>query len=253
MDAFPERIDLNGSPDAFESGHLWLFEYVTGLPLRVQLQPDGQLRFGTDRRVLRPGEQPAAYRPAIRAIRTTFERDTLRDAVEDVTSVTVFGVATCYRGLDYDWDRLPAFLVTDVVSGEDLLGPDELVRSSDRLGLTPLPVVEKERRADAFDPTSEPFPESAFLDAPVAGLDVADKRDTRGRLHNDPLSGPVDPGFADIDAAVEALLTDDRAGGDVDRVRDRIVRECYGTLTATGIDPDDADFDSAVAKALQRR
>jgi len=253
MDDFPERIDLDASPAAFESGHLWLFEYVTGLPLRIGLRPDGQLRFGTDRRVFQPGETPAVYRPAIDAIRATFDRERLRGAVEDVTTVTVFGTATCYRGTTYDWASLPAFLVTDIRTAEGLLGPDEMVRSSERLGLTPAPVVEKERRADAFDPANEGFPESAYGRDPAAGLDVADKRATRGRLRNDGVHEPADPGITDAEDAVESLLTDERAGQDIQNTRDRIVRQCYGTLRAAGIDIDDSGFTSAVAKTLQRR
>ena len=253
MDDFPERIDLDASPAAFESGHLWLFERVTGLPLRVGLRPDGQIRFGDDRRVFQPGETPAAYRPAIDAVRASFARERLRGAVEDVTTVTVFGTATCYHGIDYDWEALPAYLVTDIRTTDGLLGPDEMVRSSERLGLTPAPVVEKERRADAFDPSSEPFPESTYGDEPAAGLDVADKRGTRGRLRNDAVTEPDDPGFADVEDAVVSLLTDERAGQSVDDTTDRIVRRCYGTLRAAGVDIEDSEFTSTVAKTLQRR
>jgi NADPH:quinone reductase-like Zn-dependent oxidoreductase len=51
---------------------------------------------------------------------------------------------------------------------------------------------------------------------------------------------------------VVALGRSSPGGGaeDVDRVRDRIVRECYGTLSAAGIDPDDSAFSSAIAQAL---
>ena len=86
-----------------------------------------------------------------------------------------------------------------------------------------------------------------------AGLDVADKRGTRGRLRNDAVPEPADPGFTDVEDAVESLLTDARAGQDVESTRDRIVRQCYGTLLAAGIDTEDAAFPSAVAKGLQRR
>jgi hypothetical protein len=252
MDAFPERADLADAPDTFESGHLWLFEYVTGLPLRFHLRSDGQLRFGDDRRVFRPGDVPTAYQPAVTAVRTDFDRDRLRSAADDVSEVTLYGIATCYRGVDYDWARLPTVVVTDIRSGADLLGPDALVRSCERLGLSAAPVVEKERRADAFDPGSVTFPASAYADEPAAGLDVADKRGTRGRVHNAAVADPTDRGFESVDDAVRALLPDDTGGAGVEQARNRIVRESYGTLLASGIDPDDADLDSAVAKALER-
>jgi hypothetical protein len=220
---------------------------------RPVTRSNSQIRFGDDRRVFQPGETPAAYRPAIDAVRASFARERLRGAVEDVTTVTVFGTATCYHGIDYDWEALPAYLVTDIRTTDGLLGPDEMVRSSERLGLTPAPVVEKERRADAFDPASESFPDSAYADERAAGLDVADKRGTRGRLRNDAVPEPADPGFTDVEDAVESLLTDARAGQDVESTRDRIVRQCYGTLLAAGIDTEDAAFPSAVAKGLQRR
>lgn len=252
MDTFPERADLADAPETFAAGHLWLFEYVTGLPIRFQLRSDGQLRFGDDRRVFRPGDVPTAYQPAVTAVRTTFDRDRLRSAADDVSEVTVYGTATCFRGIDYDWDRLPAVVVTDIRSGADLLGPDALVRSCERLGLSAAPVVEKERRADAFDPGSETFPDSAYADEPVAGLDVADKRGTRGRLHNPAVPNPEDRGFESVEAAVRSLLPADTDGAGVEQVRNRIVRESYGVLRASGIDPDDADMDSAVARAIER-
>lgn len=252
MHAFPDVVDLTATPDAL-SGHVWLFESVTGLPLRFSMGTDGRLTFGDDRRRL-DDPPPTVHRPAVRSTRTRFRRDALREAVDDVTAVTVFGVATCYRGVEYDWDRLPTFLATDVRSGERLLAPDAMVRAVERLGLTPAPAVEKERRSDAFDPGTVAFPTSEWGDRPVAGLLAADKSGGRGRVDSDAVDGPADPGFTDAAAAAAALVTDDLAGeGDVDRAVDAVVRRNYGRLAAAGVDPDDGTFRGAVAQELGRR
>lgn len=253
MQQFPEVVDLTTTPDAL-AGHVWLFESVTGLPLRVQMEADGQLRFGDERRPLDTAAVPVALRPAVRAVRTQFRRDALRAAVDDVTSVTVFGTATCYRGLDYDWDRLPPFVVTDVYAAgrEGLLTPDATVDSAERLGLTPAPAVRKELRADAFDPSSVEFPSSEWADAPVAGLVAADKHGARGKVDNDAIEAPTDPGFTDPAAAAGALVPE-TADEEIDRVLDAVVRRNYGRLVAAGIDPDDGDFHGAVAREVGKR
>jgi len=253
MQEFPEVVDLSVSPDAL-SGHLWLFESVTGLPLRVGMDPNGQLALGDERRRL-DTPVPVAYRPAARELRTRFRRDALRSAVDDVTTVTVFGVGTCYRGVEYDWDDLPAFLVTHVYSErqDGLLAPDATVRSADRLGLTAAPVVEKELRADAFDPASVAFPASAWGEEPAAGLLAADKRGGRGRIDSDAVAMPRDPGYEDHGAAATDLLTAALLGRDVDRAIDALVRRNYGRLVAARIDPDDGEFHGAVARELNRR
>ncbi|MFC6724641.1 hypothetical protein ACFQE1_09680, partial [Halobium palmae] len=110
-------------------------------------------------------------------------RDGLLAAVDDVESVTFFGVATVRRRIDYDWDRLPAFLGTDVwtESREGFLPPDAVERAFDRLGLTAANAVEKEVRAVDFDPETYEIPASNWYDGPAAGVAFRNKTGLRAR------------------------------------------------------------------------
>lgn len=255
MDPFPTVADLPG--EARGTGNLWLLEAVEGLPLRFCLQADGQLRFGDAVRPLDAAELPAPATAAVRTVRREFDRDALRAAVEDVSAVTFFGVATCQHRIDYDWDRLPAFLGVDVDGTDGLLTPDAAHNSFERLGLTPTPAVERERRADSFKPDRYGFPESAYADSPVAGVSVADKHGWRGRLDNEAIAAPAWPTFEDAEGAAERLVTDALlqrfAGGDtVDAVQVALARRHRAALEASGIDPGGQPFRSAVAAVVTR-
>lgn len=258
MESFPPATDLNDAPEEVGSGHLWLLERVEGLPLRFQLQPDGQLRFGDAERPIERDAVPGPARPAVDLLEREFDRDALRAATDAVESVTFFGVATCQHRIDYDWDRLPAFLGVDIVSAdrEGLLGPDAVVRSFERLGLTPTPAIRRELRADAFDPASYDFPNAEWADTPVAGVRVADKHGWRGVLDNEVIEpGPRQPFEGPEDAAsrlvTEAIVETGRADP-VEAVRNRLARRHRADLAAAGIDPDDRAFRSAVAAEVTR-
>lgn len=253
MDPFPTLTDLAENPETGR-GHLWILEAVEGVPLRFSLQDDGRLVFADEHQRLDPADAPPAISPAIRQVQMEFRRDTFREAVEGPSAVTFYGIATCQHRIAYDWDRLPAFLGYDVRSPArgGLLTPEAAHASYDRLGLAPAPAVEREVRADAFDPDRYAFPASAWADCPVAGVRLADKHGWRGHLSNSDHPDRPTPAFEDAVAAVDALLDVDEAGETVERVVDRLARERRAELRAAGIDPTTGDFRRAVASALTR-
>ena len=255
MDPFPTIVD-HASGGTSPDGHCWVFESVDGIPLRATLQSDGQL-------VVDDGEQspsnapvPPAARPAVRTLRTALDRDALRAAV-DVDSLTLYGVGTCYDRIGYDFDRLPAFLGTDVRVDGDLISPERAYEGFERIGLTPAPALDRERRADTLAPDRFAFPDSAYADSPVAGVRIADKHGWRGVLDNDAVPDPDRPAFADAADAVASLVTDSlvsAATGDaVEWVREELARRHRGDLRAAGIDPSTGAFRSAVANEVGRR
>lgn len=260
MDEFPPVTDLAANPDDSGAGHLWILELVEGVPLRFSLHADGQLAFADRERRLDPERVPPAVRPAVEAVRAQFRRDAFRGAVEDVSTVTFYGIATCQHRLAYDWDALPAFVGYDVAvpARGGLLPPDATHASFDRLGLTPAPAIEREVRADAFVPDRFSFPESAWAESPVAGVRLADKHGWRGRLDNPDRPPEPEAAFDDAETAVETLLDDDRLDSlttaePVDQLQAELAREHRATLAAAGVDPASAEFQRAIGKALGRR
>lgn len=255
MEDFPPLPDVDDAPAAVESGHLWLLERVDGYPLRFTVADGGWLGFGGP-----DGEfgaaPPPQYRPAIRHVRDTIDRDALAD-VPDGTVVS--GVATSHRRIDYDWERLPPFLGLDVRSGDDLLAPDAAERALRGLDLTPVNAVEKEVAARHFSPSSYDVPGSAWYDGPPPGIVIRNKAGGRALLSTAGFEPPPpeapegDPAEvarrlatpARIEAAIEALEGEGR-DADFDAVRqratERIVREGWGRIVAPErpIDPDDA-------------
>jgi hypothetical protein len=185
----------------FDRGHVWIHELVDGDPVRFRMQRDGQLRFGD---AIRPfgGDVPPAYAHVVRHVRERFDREALREAVDDVESVVFFGRAMHRRGVDYEWERTPSFLGTDVWSAttDDYLLPDRVEKIYRRLGLEPLDPLESEVRAADFDPGSYAFPQSAWYDGPAAGVLVRNKTGLRARLSN-PAVGETPGSAAGTDRA----------------------------------------------------
>ena len=201
MRTFPPLPDLlaSDSTDDVLRGHLWLLELLDGTGLRFQMDDSGLLRFGDpDGTYPDLDAVPPALRPAVRHVRAEFDREALRASVDEPAGVTFFGVATHHRGVDYDWERLPPFLGTDVWSGEPRepgasppatdpsLGsfrpPDATAAIFEGVGLVPVNAVERERNARDFTPESYSVPDSAWYDGPAAGVVVRNKRGGRGRI-----------------------------------------------------------------------
>lgn len=255
MRSFPHLPDVRDSqaPDDLLTGHLWLLELIDGTGLRFRMDESGLLRFGDPETTYAdPETVPIALRPAVRHVRDRFDREALRDAVDDPEGVIFFGVATHYQGTDYDWDRLPPFLGTDVwiasqagsqaASGTgSFRPPDAAAAIFEGVGLDSVNAVEREVNARDFDPEAYAIPDSAWRDGPAAGVVVRNKRQGRGKLLA--AGTATDAGETvpevdvpdDIEAIVSEYATDDRfervvddldrrnAGATVDAVADRVV------------------------------
>jgi len=207
MKQFPSIPRVEDAPDdLFEEGHLWILEKVDGANMRFQLQQSGLLRFGDRSRVYDdPDAIPEPYRHAVRHIRDNLDRDALRRAVDDIEAYVFFGEAMHHHTIDYNWECTPSFLGFDVWSAADdrFLSPDVVQGIYERLGLQPVNAVERERRAQEFDPTSYEIPQSAWYDGPAEGVVIRNKRGGRAKLLH-PYFREVDETIP-VDADAEAL------------------------------------------------
>jgi hypothetical protein len=255
--------DAAEAQSPFADGHLWIQEWVGGAPLRFQLADSGLLRFGDDEGVFDAGAVPVGYRSAVEYVRSAFDRERFRAAVDDVESVTFVGVATRFEGVAYDWGALPPFLGLFVYDEDRdaYLPPDAVAQLFDRLGLEPVNAVEKEVRAADFDLASYDLPASAWRDGPAAGVLVQNK--TGGRVKRVDAAPAADSFEGDAagaasefaDAARLEAAADRLADADLDAVVDAVVadvaREEYARLFGDrGVDP--AAFRSAVAERASR-
>ncbi|MFC7186915.1 hypothetical protein [Halorubrum yunnanense] len=214
MHRFPPLPDLDApeTPDDLLQGHLWLLELIDGTGLRFSMDESGLLRFGGPEATYADLDAvPIALRPAVRGVRERFDREALRSAVDEPAGVTFLGVATRRRGTDYDWDRIPPFLGTDVWVGAadeataregagaragegTFRPPDAAAAIFDGIGLEPVNAVAREVNARDFDPDDYAVPASAWRDGPAAGVVVRNKRGGRGMIRRagddaDPLVG----------------------------------------------------------------
>lgn len=145
------------------------------------------VKFGTETTVSSDVETfPRRYHAAIRQVREHLDRDVLYEAIDRVEDVTFIGVATYRRRIDYDWQRLPAFVGLDVWFEEKgaFRPPDAVEGIYDRLGIEPVNAIDREVRVRDFDLDRQSFPPSSWYDGPVTGLLIKNKRGGRGRLHN---------------------------------------------------------------------
>lgn len=222
MQDVPPLPDVDDAPEVL-SGHLWLQERVDGTPLRFQVRDAAPIRFGDDVRTFDAEDAPRDRRYSVHEVQRRLDRAALRNAVEDVESITFVGVATHRERADYDWHRLPGFLGMDVWDDDtdEWLPPDRAEQVFHSLGLTPLNALAKEVRAADFQPDRYEFPESAWRDGAVAGVVIRNKTGGRAVLENpDVGTGPRDATLVDVDPAadpetianelVEQLVTDAR-------------------------------------------
>lgn len=226
-----------GVPDASEvlpgfaddGGHVWVQELVAGELFRFQLQDSGAVRVGTRRREFAPDEAPLRYRHAVQYVRDSLDVNALRDAVEDVESVTFFGVATQYAGYPYDWGRTPSVLGVDVwdADREALLRVDAAERAFDAFGLDPVNVLRKEVHVRDYGFADEARPDSAWYDGPAAGVVVRKKTGERLGIRWDDTENATaeaaDRGHdvADAAAAAAATATEERFERVAATVRER--------------------------------
>lgn len=269
MKGFPRVPTGAAAVESELSGHLWVLEALAGDPFRFRLRADGRIEFGDDERTF-DGDPPAVYRAAVRHVRERLDRERLRTALADPSSVTFLGTATVHRGIDYDWTRLPPFLGREVHDGEAFLGPGAVEGIYERLGLDPANAVGKELRAADFDPDRYDHPRSAWYDGPAAAVVLRDKTGGRVRLPNpaaggrdpDPIDGDPDDVAARlvtdrrVERAVQSLDARDRPTGFdavFERVLDAIHREAADRLGDGRTDLDPGALRSAVASEVRRR
>lgn len=268
---FPEAGDLSADPDL--SGHLWIQELPTGGPLRFRVADTGLLALGTREASFDAGgDVPPDRLRATRHVRESLDVDALRAATADPASITFFGVATRYEGVDYDWDRLAPFVGVDAWSPEreGYLPPDAAAAAFQRLGLAALPAVAKEipvEHASLEDyADGSVVPASAWYDGPAAGVLVRDKSGGRARAWH-PAADRPDPLDASPTELAERFATDERIRRSVaalpadeptveaalERVLADVAREAYASLFRDGeLVAEERAFRSAVAERVRR-
>lgn len=215
MKRHPPTPELADAPEALlDGGHLWVQEHLDGPPFRFRLRSTGGIETGDGERRFRDGEVPLPYEHAVRHVREHLDRAALRDAVDDVASVTFLAVAMHRQGVDYDWHRTPSVVGVDVFDADRdrYLPPDGVETVYERLGLESVTTFRKEVRAVDFDPTDATMPDSAYYDGPVAGLLIRDKTGNRAVISNPAVESAVDPEPLSMSAeeAADRYATDRR-------------------------------------------
>lgn len=261
MHPIPATPALDAAPETLD-GHLWILEAVTGGPVRFHVT-DAGLVFGDEHGAFDPWGEPLPYRAAARHVRERFDDAAFRAEVASPDAYTFVGVATRFEGVEYDWDRLPAFIGTDIVTPDGTtLPPDAAHRAFDRLGLTPAPALEKETPAKHFSPERFGMPQSAWYDGPAAGLLVRNKTGGRARIDGDvpavELAEETDEYASEAAAArlqpVIDALENPTVEAVLDRVVERLAREEYARLFEDGEPAFDVKaFRSALAEQVSRR
>ncbi|MGZ0746073.1 hypothetical protein [Haloparvum sp. AD34] len=272
MKEYPDLPAVSNAPDElFANGHLWVQELVDGVPFRFRVLESGLLQFGDADATFDPGTVPLRLRSAARHVREHLDREALRAASQDVESVVFFGVAVEPHRVDYDWATTPAFVGTDVWrdDGGGFLPPDAVERVYERLGLTPVPTVEREVRARDVDPERYGIPDSRWADQPAAGVVFRDKTGHRAKVRTDELdsssevaSAGLSPAELVADHVTDAWLDDLVAVHDVALeqvefdelarlVVDRLVWEHADELRDDVASVDEAAFRSAVNDRIE--
>jgi hypothetical protein len=260
---------LGSVADSFlDGGHVWLHEYPDGTPLWVRLTATGTLEFAvpvrdggflpvTERaetdataqvKRFTAADAPAEFGFAARHVQRVFDRDALRSAAADASSVEFHCVAVHRRRIGYDWDAAPPVVGLDISQPESSLLPHEVQRAFDAVGIDPAPVVEKEAHSRDIDTDGITLPASEWRDGPALGVlyRAKDGRTARQVGPDDgtePTAEPITDSAAEyaqsvataerIDDAVGSLTDADRPA-DVDTVAewlfDRTVRASFPDL-----------------------
>lgn len=268
---FPETPPLS---EATLSGHLWIQEHVTGRKLRFQVARSGMLSFGTPKETFDSDDVPLPYRRATEHVRRELDLSALRNATDEPESVTFFGVATVYEGVEYDWSELPPFVGVDVWSDErdGYLPPDGAARAYEAVNLSSLPAVEKEVDSDYTDLdgyVAGGMPSSEWRDGSAAGILVRDKSGGRGEAWGTERAATdaedrtpdelarIHATEENLDLTVEILVDRDEEPT-VEAVLERLladtVRENYSKLySGDELVVPQKEFRSAVAERVRRR
>jgi len=253
---------MDDAPAALlDDGHLWLEEHVLGARLRFRVTDRG-LVFGDADGDFEPWAEPLGVRAAVDRVRERFDTAGLSAEVDSPEGYVFIGVATRNEGIDYAWNRLPAFLGTDVRAPDgDLVAVDTAVAAFDRLGLDARNSIEREVPARDFHPDRHTVPDSAWYDGPAAGTVVRRKDGPRALLRGASGTSPSDrsdaAAFVDryatpdaIEAVADSLGNAPSVDATVDRLLSRLVRRRYHELSSVDGDALRAAATEPVARHL---
>lgn len=237
MHTHPPLPSIDAAPDALLDGHLWIEELIDGLPFRFRMRESGLLEFGNNRRVFDTDRVPLAYRHAVRAVRNQFDREQLRQALDDVGMVTFLAVAVGGGRTSYDWARTPSVLGTDVWNGdtERYLPLDTSRQVFDQIGIEPVNTVDREVRGRDFDPLEYTVPGSNWYDGPAFGVVLRDKTGMQAKIRPD-----KSPPVTDQPTGVSEIATQI-----ADRWLDRLIQDISG-------DDGEDTVERVVARAIER-
>jgi len=216
----------DGASDVLDGGHLWLREYVPGPVVGIRVTEAGMLEF-----VTRSGpidDPPPSLAHAVHHVRRSFDRDRLREGVEDVTEFVFYGIATRNEGREYEWADMAPFLGLDIWADrkERFVAPDVSERVFQTIGLDPVPAFRKEVPARQFSPDTYDVPTSHWHDTPAAGVLVHNKRGDVAMLGYDP-ADLTPPPEKDVESIVQSA---------VHRYADRMLDEMGADVTTVDVD-----------------
>lgn len=220
MDPYRPVRPFHARPDGFlDGGHCWIREYVTGGVFVVRMADSGMLEFSGPDGAFADGV-PWPYRPAVTTLRKDLDREALRQAVEDVSRYAFAVLAPLGMGVPYDWDRMPSVFGRAIWDGdaEEYLPIDDVERIFEALGLSTIPLVEKEVPTRDVQVDASLVPASRVASAPAAGAVIQKKRGAAVAVRRDPFTDherlPPRPAGRPESAAAwfEVALDRDRLG-----------------------------------------
>lgn len=173
----PVRRADDRPADFLADGHFWMREYVTGAVLTVRMADSGLLEWREETGDF-DADPPWPYRPAVAAMRSSFDRDQFRAAVEDVSAYDFSVLVPLSMGVAYDWERIPPVLGRAIRNREagSTAPVDVTERTFQELGLETVPTIDREIPARDLSIEDVAVPESAYGPERAAGVVLQKKR-----------------------------------------------------------------------------
>ncbi|UIP00978.1 hypothetical protein Hbl1158_06370 [Halobaculum sp. CBA1158] len=212
---------------------------------------------------------PPRYRFAVRNLERRLDRGALHAAVDDPTTVTIWGIAVHRRHRGYEWDLAPPVVGLDIEHPETTMLPHELERAFDELGLPTLPTLDTEVHVRELSADGVASPETLWGDGTALGVLYRKKgggmATTRAPTYRtappepEPITASAEAYAAEIAAAdaiaslTSALESEGRSptvSTLADRVVDRAVRSDYPRFTHGETTLDIDVLESAVARRV---